>query len=174
MAVNNNSYSTESNIIFGSTALQNIWWNAQTFQLPSISLSPPQVNTRAGALINLAGDTVDFGDLSIDLILDKEWRVFDELYAHFVKRLNVETGKFIKYGQFDLWVEFFDGEGNSQKKFWFYNCRMTSFGDLSLTTQGTEDDLNVLNVSFVFDYMDYSNSFYKERISEGTSDEIRS
>lgn len=166
MSINNNSYSTSSNIQFGSSEMKDIWWNAQTFQLPAITLSPLKVNTRSGAMIGLASDTVEYDDLSIDIILDKEWKVYDELYAHFLKRLNVETGEFLKYDQFDLWVEIFNGKGESVKKFWFYNCRLLSFGDVAFTTQSADDEHNYLNMSFTYDYMDYSNSFLKERYND--------
>ena len=161
MAINNNSFSTSTNIQFGSSAMEGLWWNAQTFQLPSITMQPPQINSRSGALINLASDTVDYEDLNIDLILDKEWKVYDELYKHFLKRLNVETGEFLKYDQIDLWIEIFNGAGESVKKFWFYNCRLTSFGDMTFDTQDSEDVLNVLNMTFSFDYLDYDSNFRK-------------
>lgn len=162
MSINNNSYSTSTNIQFGSKEMDGLWWNATSFQLPSIALTPPKVNTRSGAPVNLASDTVDYEDLSIDLILDKQWVVYDELYKHFVKRLNVETGKFINYGQFDLWIQILDGEGNLVKKFWFYNCRLTNFGDVNFSTQDAEDEHTVLNMMFTFDYLDYDDNFRKE------------
>ena len=165
MSINNNSYSTVSNISFGSNEMKNLWWNAQTFQLPAITTTGIKINTRAGAMIGLASDTVEYDDLSIDLILDKEWKVYDELYAHFLKRLNVETGEFLKFDQFDLWVELFNGEGHSVKKFWFYNCRLQSFGDMLFNTQTSEDELNVLNMTFSFDYLEYDNTFLKARIA---------
>ncbi len=159
----NNSFSTNTNIQFGSSEMKTMWWQAQTFQLPIITLSPPQINSRSGALINLASDTVDYGDLSVDLILDKEWVAYDELYQHFIKRLNVETGNFEQFEQFDVWIEVFDGEGKSVKKFWFYNCRLTSFGDINFSVYDTEDQLNVLNMTFVFDYMDYSGGSFRDQ-----------
>ena len=163
MSINNNSYSTSSNIQFGSSEMKDIWWNAQTFQLPAINMTPPKVNTRSGAFVNLASDTVDYDDLTIDIILDKEWKIYDELYAHFLKRLNVETGEFLKEGTFDLWIEFFDGTGKSIKKFWFYRCRLLSFGDMQVTTQTSEDEHNYLSMTFTYDYMDYDNNFLKEK-----------
>ncbi len=164
---NNNSYTTSTNITFGSDELKETWWFAQTFSLPGLSMSPPQVNNRSGAMVNLAPDVVDYGELSMDVLLDKEWKVYDSLYAYFIKRLNVETGTFEKYKQFDLWVEFHNGEGTKTKKFWFYKCRMTNFGDLTLDTQDPEDTLNTFTMSFVFDYFDFENYFFKERIKQG-------
>lgn len=154
MSINNNSFSTSSNIRFGSKALENMWWNAQTFSLPSISLEPPRHNTRAGAMVNLASDTVTFGDLSIEVILDKEWKVYDAIYQHFVQGLNVEHADFEKEDSFDIWLDFYNGAGEAVKRFWFYKCRITEFGGIDVSTTDPEDEHNTFNISFVFDYMD--------------------
>ena len=166
MAINNNSFTTSTNIQFGSTALENTWWNCQTFEIPTISFEGPQLNTRSGALIKMASDTVTYDDLSIDLILDKEFKTYDEIYAHFLKRLNVETGQFLKYDQFDLWFQLFDGAGKIIKKFWFYNCRLTSFGGASYNTTTDEDENPTLTMTFTYDYFEYDNTFFKERYGE--------
>ena len=163
MARNENSFSTATNIQFGSNEMREVWWNAQTFSLPVITLNPPQINNRSGALINLGSDTADYGELSIQVILDKDWKIYDELYSYFVKRLNVETGEFTKEGTFDLWAQFYDGQGDPVKKFDFFRCRMTSFGGVDFTTQDSEDSHNILDMTFVFDYMDYDSNFFKER-----------
>lgn len=157
--MSNNSFTTKTNIMFGSTEMKDIWWNAQNFDLPGIVMAPPEINTRSGTSINLGSDTVDYEDLNISLILDKQWKVYDEVYAHFLERLNVETGEFIKNETFDLWVEFFDGNGESTKKFWFYDCRLTSFGSISFSTQDPEDSQNTLDLTFVYDYFEYNNTF---------------
>jgi len=165
MQVNNNSYSTVSNIQFGSSDMPVVWVFSQTFTLPSITLSPPKVNSRSGAMVNLASDTVEYDNLNIDVILDKKWKVWNDLYLYFIDGLNVTTGAFLKEKIFDLWIEFFDGSGKSVKKFMFYKCRLQSFGDINLSTMDSEDELNTLTLSFVFDYMeDMELTFYKQEL----------
>lgn len=165
MSLSENSYSTVSNIQFGSAEFTPVWVNSQTFSLPTISLSPPKMNTRSGALVNLASDTVVYDDLNIDVIMDKEWQVWNSLYSFFLKGLNVEEGTFLKEQPVDVWIEFFNGEGKSVKKFMFYKCRLLSFGDVSLSTMNTEDELNTLNLGLTFDYMeDMEITFMKERL----------
>ena len=163
MAINSNSFTTATNIQFGSIEMKDMWWNAQTFLLPEITLAPPQINNRSGAMINLGSDTVTYGELSIRILLDKEWRVYDSLYSHFIKRLNVEDGTFVKEGTFDLWVQMFDGKGKPVKKFDFFKARLTSFGQIDFDSSDPEDTQNVLEISFVFDYMNYDNIFDKIR-----------
>ncbi len=168
MAINNNSFSTNSNIMFGSTNLEGVWFNVQTFQLPGISMSPPKINGRAGAQINLASDTVNYDDLTLSVILDKEWLVYTKLYDHYIKRLSVENAEFVKEGTFDIWLEIFDGEGNSRKKLWFYRCRLTSFGDVEFTTTDSEDTLNTMTMTFVYDYFEFADMYRDLEMAEDT------
>ena len=164
MALSSTSFSTVSNVQFGSIELPNVWVNSQTFSLPTITLSPPKMNTRSGAMVALASDTVEYEDLTVDIILDKEWKVWNDLYQYFLNGLNVEEGTFLKENVFDTWIEFFDGNGKSVKKFMFYKCRLVSFGDINLSTMDSEDELNNLSLSFVFDYMeDMKITFAKQR-----------
>ena len=165
--INNNSLTTQTNFQFGSSELDNIWWNATTFEIPGLTLAPPKINGRAGATINVAADVAEYEDISISLLLDKEWKVYDELYQYFINRLNVETGQFLKDGRFDLWLEVFDGEGKSVRKFWFYNCRVTLFGELSLDTQDSEDGNHILSMVFLYDYFDYDSKLAKSWGVEG-------
>ncbi len=159
MAINNNSYSTVSNIQWGSSTLKDQNFNAQSFTLPELMMSPPAINTRAGANVHLAADTVDYSDLSIEVILDKEWVVYTMLYEHFVKRLNVENAQFVKEGTFDMWLMIYDGEGKVVKKFWFYRCRLTNFGSMDFDITTPDDELNTMNLSFVYDYFSYDDNF---------------
>ncbi len=159
MALNENSFSTESNCKFGASNMKDMWWNVQTFQLPAISMSPPKVNGRSGAMINLAPDVVDYDDLTLDVILDKSWVVYTQLYEHFIKRLSVENAQFVKEGTFDLWIEMYDGEGKMQKKIWFYRCRLTTFGDMTFDMMSSEDELNTMSLSFVYDYFEFDDMY---------------
>jgi hypothetical protein len=139
--------------------LTDLWWYAQSFELPEISTSPPRVNGRSGAMINLAADNMEYGEISVTAILDKEFRVYTELYEFFIKRLNVNSGNFIKYGQFDLWVEVLGGEGTVIKRFDFYKCRLTNFGGVEYDSTTPEDDHQYISLGFVYDYFDYDRTF---------------
>jgi hypothetical protein len=164
-SINANSYTTKTNIQFGSAALKDTWWAAQSFTLPAITMAPPRVNSRSGAMINLAPDTTEYGELMIDAIIDKEWKVYKSLYEFFVDRLNVESGQFIKFGQIDIWVETYNGEGKKTSRFDFYNCRLTNFGEVDFNTTNADDEHNYLTLGFTFDYFDFNNTF---RIKQST------
>ena len=154
MALGNNSFTTVSNIRFGSAEMMKIWWNVQEINLPSMTFQGPNIGGRAGAQINLASDSVDYGELTLSVILDKDWKVYDEIYDYFLEGLNVETGKFSHYKKFELWVEFVDGKGQVKRRFWFHDCRLSSFDGLLVTTKEDEDSNQVM--SLTFDYLYYT------------------
>jgi hypothetical protein len=143
-----NSFSTVTNIRFGSTTLKDFWWNVTSVVLPTISLAPPEINTRSGANIALAADTAVYSDLAVTLVIDKDWLAYDMIYSYFLEGLNVDTGKFSHFKDFDLWLEVLDGTGNVKKKFWFYSCRITDISGIIASPEDTEDTLQVLDVTF--------------------------
>jgi len=154
MAIQNNSFSTVSNIRFGAVDLKDVWFNVNSMILPTISLAPPEMNTRAGANIHIAPDTAIYTDLSLEIILDKNWEVFDYVYSYFLQGLNVETGKFSHYKSFELWVEIVDGDGNPVKKFNFHSCRLSEFTGFETLPNSPEDEHQTM--SLVFNVMYYS------------------
>jgi hypothetical protein len=154
MAINNNSFSTVSNMRFGATELRDIWFNVSSITLPTISLAPPEMNTRAGANIHIAPDTAVYTDLSLEIIIDKEWEVFDVIYSYFLQGLDVEQGTFTHNKNFELWLEVVDGEGNRMKKFNFHSCRLSEFTGLESLPNTDADDHQTL--SLIFNVMYYT------------------
>jgi len=163
MSINNNSYSTNTNISFGSKELDDLWLQAQSCSVPGISMSPPKVGGRAGAQISLAADNVTYTDLTIDMQMDKNWETYDIIYKYFLQGLNVEKGTFSNNKKFDLWLDIHIGTGDVVKKFWFYNCRLMDIGEIPLDVSDSDDTINEISLTFQFDYMDYDNSFFKEK-----------
>jgi len=162
MAINNNSFSTSTNIQFGSRDLDDFWMQAQSCLIPSISMSPPEVGGRAGARISLPADSVTYSDLVIDVPIDREWKTYDLIYQYFLDGLNVEKGTFASK-KFDMWLDIRTGKGAEIKKFWFYNCRLIDISELSVSTTDAEDSINEVTLVFKFDYMDYDGRFLAAR-----------
>ena len=163
MAINNNSYSTNTNITFGSNALGELWFQAQSISIPGISQAIPKIGGRSGAQIGVSADSVTFTDLTIDMQIDNNWESYDLIYSFFLKGLNVEEGTFSNNQVFDLWVDIHLGAGDVKKKFWFYNCRLLDVGEIQLDVSDSDDTINEVSLTFQFDYFDYDNSFMKER-----------
>lgn len=165
MAINNNSFSANTNIQFGSKELEGVWFNAQSMIIPSMSFSPPKVGGRQGVQINLGSDTVTYTELVFDIIIDREWKVYDEIYQFFIETINIEKGIY-RPKQFDMWTDIRNGKGEVVKKFWFYNCRLSDISEINVSIVDPSDELNVMTLTLAFDYMDYDNSFRKESYKE--------
>jgi len=144
----NNAIATTTNIRFGSLEFPELWWNVNAIEIPTISLDTPRHNTRAGASSTMAADTCTYTDLNLEIILDKEWKTYDEIYDFFLEGLNVETAKFSHYKKFELWVEFVDGQGQVRKKFLFHSCRLQELGGIIAAPNDDEDTPQVLSLGF--------------------------
>ena len=163
MAINNNSYSTNTNITFGSNELENLWLQAQSVSVPGISMASPEIGGRNGTKLKLGADTVTYTDLTISMQMDKDWEIYDTIYKHFLQGLNVEKGTFTSAKTYDLWLDIHVGGGKVVKKFWFYNCRLIDIAEIPLDVTDEADTISEVDLTFQFDYMDYDNSFFKAR-----------
>jgi len=162
MAINNNSFSTTTNIEFGSNELGDFWLNAVSCSIPGISFSPPEVDGRTGRMITLPADTVTFSDLVITVLLDKDWEMYDILFNTFVEMVNVEEGTF-KQKKFDMWMQIKDGTGKLIKKFDFYGARLIDIGEFDMDIRDNEDSNIEIILTFRFDYMDFDKIHFKKK-----------
>jgi len=156
LAINNNSFSTNTNIQFGSETLGDFWMNAVQCSIPGISFSPPEIDGRTGRMLTLPADNVVFSDLVITVLLDKEWEVYDTIFETFVDMVNIEDGTF-QQKKFDMWLQVLDGTGKPIKKFWFYGARLMDVGEFDMDIRDNEDSNIEVILTFRFDTMDFNN-----------------
>jgi len=153
----NNSHATSTNIRFGSLDLPDLWWNVHAIEIPTITMDIPKNNSRAGTSATQAPDTCNFTDLTLELSIDKDWKVYKEVYQYFLEGINVENAKFSHFKKFELWVEFVDGKGETQQKFWFHSCRLQDFGGIVVSPNDPEDVTQTLSMTFSVMYYDHDN-----------------
>ena len=152
----NNSFSTNTNIEFGSNELDNLWLNATQCSVPGISFSPPEIDGRTGKMFTLAADNVVFSDLVITVLLDKDWEIYDIIYNTFLDMINIEKGTF-KQKKFDMWLQIKDGTGKDVKKFDFYGTRLMDVGEFDVDSRDNDDNNIEIILTFRFDTMDFNN-----------------
>lgn len=159
MSTFNNSLSTSTNLRWGSDKLKNNFYLAQSFNIPGLSFSNPVLGSRGGATPRLSADTVEFSTLNLDIIIDREWQVYDEIWQNFIETINLQEGRFSNNKTFDTWVEIFDDiNSKTIKKFWFRNCRVQSIGDVEMDIRDGEDSSMSMLLSLEFDYMEKDRS----------------
>ena len=157
MSINNNSFSTNTNIEFGSNELDNLWLNATQCSIPGISFSPPEIDGRTGKMFTLPADNVVFSDLVITVLLDKDWDMFDIIYNTFLDMIDIDAGTF-KQKKFDMWLQIKDGTGKDVKKFDFYGARLMDVGEFDVDSRDNEDSNIEVILTFRFDTMDFNNN----------------
>jgi hypothetical protein len=150
----NNSFAPDTNVQWGSNYLPELWQNAQTFLIPNIALSHPEIGGRAGARLKRQSDTATFSPLLIDIMIDSDWIVYDILYQNFLKGLNVEEGTFSST-EFDIWLSILDQNAEEKAKWTFHNCRVTDISELNVGTIN-EDELLKITITLDFDYLTFT------------------
>ena len=154
----NNSFTTSTSIRWGSTELKESFYLAQSVNIPGISFNNPQLGARFGARPRVSGDSLEYSSLNIEIIIDNNFSVYDEIFQSLLETIDPETGKFTNNKVFDLWIELYDN--NSKKsmiKFWIYNCRIQSVGDVQFDVRDGEDNNITCMLILDFDYIKKEN-----------------
>ena len=139
----------------GSNTLQLCNLYIQNFAIPGISFSHPDIYGHNSVKIGLVSDNMSFDEMSFDLLLDENYRVYFEILDVVFKQFNPENGSFANQ-EFDFFVNMKNQKGENVFTINFYNCRFTNIGQITLSTQGDET-YNTLNVSMRFDYFKIEN-----------------
>jgi len=163
--IKQNSTATSTNIRFGSAKFADLWWNVTDSEIPDISIPEMKLNSRSGALTNQAADTVDYGELQINILIDRDWSVFASVYDSFVRSVNVKDSTYTRDEAFDLWVETVNGEGKAVGRFWFYNCRLSNFGGAVVTPNDESDATQTLSIGFNILYYEYEDLNEPKKLS---------
>ena len=135
------------------TGLKNVDFHVQNYNLPGITFAQPKIEGRGGFQLNLAPDNVSFMPLVMDIIVDRELKVYDEIYELFVNMVDIKNGTFSQK-EFNSSLVMYNGKGKKLKKFTFFNCQIESIGDLSFNATDDDDAILLLNISLTFDYLE--------------------
>lgn len=144
-----------SRFLVGSDTLKLTPFFIKTFNIPSIAFSHLELNNRSGTALHLGADTIDFNDLSLDIMLDSDFKTYFELLDLAFTEVDWETGNFAMPA-FDLWVQVLNANGEVLFRIDFKNCRISSVGEVSLDPAAELG--STLNVGIVYDYWTYNRS----------------
>jgi len=147
--MNTRNYSQKTNYLCGADVLDILPFYAQTLSIPGLNMSIQEIGGRTGARIGLSGNSVEFNELTIDVLLDEDYLVWKELTDVIFTHIDVSTGVYSDFS-FNFWTEVTNNLGKSILKIEYLNCRIESIGDLELTT--TDDDLTTFSLTIKYDY----------------------
>ena len=148
--MNYNNLAERTNFIAGSSAFSHIPFFLTSVNLPEINIQHPEVTGgRFTHNIKLPGDTIRYGTLNFEMLMDEDLLIYDELYRLLEKNTNPETNTFGDFS-FDFFVEMNDNLGHPSLVFHFDNCRISSIGSLQLDVSDESTNYK-LNIDLVFD-----------------------
>ncbi len=148
--MNYGNLAQKTNFIAGSPEFDNLPFFLTSVNIPGINLSHVEVGGRDGTRMKVSGDTLLFNSLSIEMLIDEDFLIYQELMEILNTNINIENGTFSDF-YFDFFVEINNSKGNKVIKVDFSNCRIESIGDIELDTQeeGTE---YTLSLEMTYDY----------------------
>lgn len=124
-------------------------YNAQSVQLPSITLGEAKQDT---PLIDLPvpGDKLVYGELSVDFLVDEEIRGWMEIHNWMRSAGYPEsTDEYEKFVYADAVLTILSNTSNPIIKVTYYDCYPTSLGEITLNSQ-TSSETVISNASFRF------------------------
>jgi len=153
--MNANNLAQKTNFTAGSSAFKNIPFFLTALNIPGFNLGHNQLGARGGARGISSADTIQWNSLSLDILIDEDFKIYTEIMNIIRTNVNVETGNFNDF-VFDFWIEVNNNKGNKILKLEFKDCRIDTVGDIQLDTQ---DDIteHLLNISMLYDYYTIEN-----------------
>ena len=148
--MNTNNLAQKTNFIAGSDKFERVPFYLTTVNIPGLTLSHPRIGGRAGTQLNLSGDTIEWGSLAFDMLIDEDFEVYKELMQIIRRNIQAPEGTFSDF-YFDFWIEVSNSKGHKVLKMEFSNCRIESIGDITLDSQD-ESTEHVLPIGMAFDY----------------------
>lgn len=133
---------------------------AQSYQHPDMNLNPTEVGYPRVSRVAYVGESIEFGTLSMDVLMDENMMSYRELY-NWVERcvetehknpnsLNHDELQFY----YDITVTVLTSHNNTNKTFKYVNCFPTSIGAINFTAQD-QGEYITYPVTFRFDYFEF-------------------
>ena len=155
-----------SQFLVGSDTLKLTPFFIKNFTIPSIAFAHPSLQTRSGVVLHSGADAIDFNDLSLDVMLDSNFKTYFELLDISFSEVDWEHDTFAT-PEFDLWVQVLNPNKELLFRVDFKNCRIASLGELNLDPSA---ELGAsISVGIVYDYWTYTRSNCNKQIIQGSA-----
>lgn len=152
VAFNINNLAQKTNFIAGSNTLKIAPIFVTNISIPAMNLSHLEIGGRFGTKLHVSSDHATFNQISLECLIDEDFRILTEILKNIRKNYSPTNGTFTN-NSFDFWLQLNNSKGNPILRFDFKNVRITSFGEVNLTTQ---DDTNsgTFSIDLMYDYYD--------------------
>jgi len=127
---------------------------AQSISHPGASVAPVEIPTSRIARIPIAGDKINYGEMTADIILDEDLKAYQEMQDWLERIVNeghvpVETAsKQATASDISLIIQ--SSHNNKNVTIKYKDCVPTSLGQIQLASNVTDVTFTTFNVSFRF------------------------
>jgi len=145
------NFTHNSNFLFQTNLFteEETTYAIQECPLPGLSFSHIQIGARS-VLGNVQGDTLNFNDLTISLIIDEELKVWKEIVQKMLKMRNPENSLGEQIQKYS-YLEIHDDNSKEVLKLEFIDCTIESIDDLMYNTT-SQDEVITCSVTIKYDY----------------------
>jgi hypothetical protein len=132
----------------------NLEYFAQSLVHPGASVSPVELPTSRVTRVPLAGDKINYGEMSVDIILDEDMTSYKEMQNWLERIVNDghitedRNGKIATAS--DITVIILNSHNNNAVTIKYQDCVPTSIGQLTLASNVQDVAYTTFNVSFRF------------------------
>jgi len=140
--------------IVSGSKYKNIEFFAQSVTHPGASVAPIEMPGRRVTSIPLAGDKINYGELTLECLLDEDMTSYKEMQS-WLERIVTEGQKNDSTGTntatyADITVMVLTSHNNSNVKIKYFDCLPTNLGMVQLNSNVTDVMYPTFTVSFRF------------------------
>ena len=127
---------------------------------PAVSNTPSETAFPRVGSFPLPGNTMSYGELSMDVLLDEDFQTYTELYDWMLRLVNEKQ---IAQNQFssevaptycDIHVVALSNHNNKNVEFHYYDCVISSVGDINFDAQNQAVDILSFPANFRFSHFE--------------------
>ena len=141
----------------------NLEFFAQQVQHPSMSVNHAEVPFRRIASVPVAGDVIEHGTVSFDVLMDENMRVYEEVYDWMLRRVEQNhkpnTGALYDADTLasycDITLSVLTSHNNVSRQIRYINSIPTSLGDIAFTST-SDGEYITFPITFRFDYFKFT------------------
>jgi hypothetical protein len=150
-------------VVISKDEMPNLSFLVQGVSHPSMEMAQVDLGYKRTG-ISLVGDNIEFGEVTFEVILDEDMKVYGEIYA-WMERLietNHQLNKGVLYRSSDtslsdyqdVRLKILTSSNNGNKEFVYRNAFPTSLGSVEFASTG-EETFITCPITFKFDYFEF-------------------
>jgi len=142
-------------IVIDRVRYPNLEYFCQSFNHPGASMNPLELPTRRITSVPLAGDKIQFTDVTFSIILDEDMQSYTEMYDWMLRILNEgqvsQSERLTKVPTYsDITLHVLSSHNNTTKKIRYKDCIPTNLGAIEFQSNTADAQYLTFDATFRF------------------------